>query len=280
MRTPTLSPSFTLSTAGSSLITATALPAITVMSQLEGLDLALSQGSLGLRPEHLATRAAAAGVSIRSVWLAPPRSPHLEGRGIGQRGQQAWALVSAGSVDTVVVERTKHGRVGMAGAASLDIARIRPLVPSKTQIAIGLQSHDLEGNRAHLIALAALRRYAEEWDFQLALDLSGRVDPNWEVEAALMRLLPRLKIVRLRLPTCPQAQHGLDRTTARAIATLTDLRFRGTIAIVPSVRMWQRWWPPAIAEAAQTSASALRERFATVQHSVEFESFRERPNLL
>ncbi len=182
-------------------------------------------------------------------------------------------------MDTVVVERM-NPTPARAGMVPLDLVNLRRLVPSKTQIAIGLRSRDLEGTRDHLFALAALRRYAEEWDFQLALDVSGRIDPAWEVEAALMRLLPRLALVRLRWPLCPHAQHGPDCTTARTVATLKDLRFTGNIAIVPSVGMWQRWWGPAIAEATRVSAGALRERFATVQHPMEFKSFRERPNLL
>ncbi len=280
MRTPALSPSFTLSTSASSFIIAPALPAIAVMSGLDGLDVDLSCGSMASRTGELAERAVAAGAPLRSVWLSPPRSPHPRRRWFGQHGEQGWALVGEGSADTVVVKRTNPGRAGTAGAPPLDIARIRALVPSKTRIAIGLQSRELEGTRDHLIGLAALRRFAEEWDFQLALDLSGRVDPTWEVEAALTRLMPRLSMVRLRFPAFRQAEHGRDRATARAVRTLTDLHFAGTIAIVPSVRMWQRWWPPAIAESTQASAIALRDRFATVQHSIEFGSFRERPNLL
>ncbi len=283
MRTPASSPSFTLSTSGSSLITVTALPAIAMMSGLDGLDVDISHGSMSLRPDQLAERAAAAGASIRSVWLPPsgpplPKRPWLGHR--RHRRQLGWEVVEAGSVGTVVVERPTHGPDRMAGLIPVGIASIRTSVPSKTRIAIGLRSSDLHGTRDDLIALAALRRYAEEWDVQLAIDLSGRVDPAWEVEAALMRLLPRLSVIRLRLPGFSEGRHGLDRTTARAVATLTDLRFTGTVAIVPSVRVWQRWWPPALAEATQASADALRERFASVPHAMEFESFRERPKLL
>ncbi len=279
MRTPALFPSFTLSTSGSSMITGPALPAIALMSGLDGLDVDLSHGLTRLRLEYLSARTAATGVAVRSVWLPPPLPPHPKGRWFGRREQQGWALVQAGSVDTVVVERM-NPTPARAGMVPLDLVNLRRLVPSKTQIAIGLRSRDLEGTRDHLFALAALRRYAEEWDFQLALDVSGRIDPAWEVEAALMRLLPRLALVRLRWPLCPHAQHGPDCTTARTVATLKDLRFTGNIAIVPSVGMWQRWWGPAIAEATRVSAGALRERFATVQHPMEFKSFRERPNLL
>lgn len=251
-----------------------------MVSGLDGLDVDISHGSMSLRPDQLAERAAAAGTSIRSVWLPPSGPTPSKWPWLGHRRHVGWEVVEAGSVGTVVVERPTHGPDRMVGPAPIGIASIRASVPSKTRIAIGLRSSDLLGTRDHLIALAALRRYAEEWDVHLAIDLSGRVDPAWEVEAALMRLLPRLSVIRLRLPGYGQGRQGLDRTTARAVATLTDLRFTGTVAIVPSVRVWQRWWPPAIADVTQATADALRGRFASVPHAMEFESFRERPKLL
>jgi hypothetical protein len=38
---------------------------------------------------------------------------------------------------------------------------------------------------------------AEEWDFDLVLDLVGGVDPQWEAEAAVVRIGSRLRMVRL-----------------------------------------------------------------------------------
>src|SRR5205823_7172317 len=42
------------------------------------------------------------------------------------------------------------------------------------QMAIGLPSSFLKGGRPHLVQLGGIRRFAEEWDFTVAVDLCGR----------------------------------------------------------------------------------------------------------
>ena len=277
MRIPASSPSLTLSTSGASVLTVASLPSAALASGADGLDVDLARGSLRLRLASLMTKAAAAGTGIRSIWLPPPRTSPRNGCWSGACSDQAWLRNHTGSVDLVIIDRAERGPIG---TVPLDGVSIRSMAPATTQIAISLRSSDLEGTRDHLIALAMLRRYAEEWDFQVALDLSGRVDPAWEVEAALIRLFPRLTLVRLRLPIGRDASYHQHRTTARAVATLTDLRFRGTVAVAPVLPVWQRWWPPAVANASREAIEGLRERFAPVQHPLTLEPFRERPNLL
>lgn len=277
MHTRASSPSITLSTSGSSIITMSALPAIVALSSLDGLDLDLSAGSMRLRPGAFAARAAEARVPIRSVWVSLPDFLERRRGWFNRYDELGWPLVTTGSVETVVVHASSRRRESTLIPVPANIANLRRAVSARTRIAVAIRSSELEGTRDHLAALARLRRYAEEWDLQLAVDLTGRVDPRWEVEAALIRLLPRLSLVRLRLPSSPQSWEGHDRVTSRAVATLTDVRFLGSIAIVPAVGMWQRWWSPAICEAAQASAQALRERFASVEAAMEFESYPEHP---
>ena len=45
------------------------------------------------------------------------------------------------------------------------------------QIVLGLPSNALKGGRPHLVQLGGIRRFAEEWDLSVALDLSGQFDP-------------------------------------------------------------------------------------------------------
>ena len=63
---------------------------------------------------------------------------------------------------------------------------------------------------AHPDRLVVLRRLAEEWDFDLALDLCGPIDPTWESEAAISKLMPRLTLVRIG----PTESRPPDRATA------------------------------------------------------------------
>ena len=59
-------------------------------------------------------------------------------------------------------------------------------------IVLGLPSTALKGGRPHLVQLGGIRRFAEEWDLTVAVDLSGQFDPTWEAEAAVARLGERL----------------------------------------------------------------------------------------
>lgn len=90
------------------------------------------------------------------------------------------------------------------------------------QLVVGLPSPLLRGGRPHLVQLGGIRRFAEEWDFRIAIDLSGRFDPTWEAEAAIARLGERLRLIRLPASAPSRAAIGRDRVACRALHAALD----------------------------------------------------------
>lgn len=141
---------------------------------------------------------------------------------------------------TIVIPRAAHLRRGSSiGTSIKDIVSDR----SKTsaRIAIGIRAIDFTDDRRHLDQLVATRRMAEEWDLDIALDLTGNVSLNWEAEAAIMRLMPRLTLVRLH-PWIESDGSGPSETgqaiAGRTIAMLVDQGYTGSISLVSRPASW------------------------------------------
>ncbi|MCC7025194.1 MAG: hypothetical protein IT338_20340 [Thermomicrobiales bacterium] len=103
-------------------------------------------------------------------------------------------------------------------------------------LAIGLSSGFFKGGRPHLVQLGAIRRFAEEWDLVMAVDLSGRFDPTWEAEAAIARIGDRLSILRLGVTAPSRSAIGRDRVACRALHAAIDRGHAVDIAL-SSVRL-------------------------------------------
>ena len=79
--------------------------------------------------------------------------------------------------------------------------------------------------------LGALRHFAEEWDLGVALDLTGRLDPTWEAEAAVTRLGQRLQLLRVRDTAPSRNAVGLDQYKgALSHATSVEVSLAGPVA--------------------------------------------------
>ncbi len=108
--------------------------------------------------------------------------------------------------------------------------------------------------------MGALRRTAEEWDFDLALDLCGGIDPRWEAEAAIQRVLPRLTLVRVGTSGGDVSSGTRNRLTRRSLAYLLDQSYAGTLSLAPSVP-WTGVLSPALVERrARSEVQAIAER--------------------
>lgn len=125
---------------------------------------------------------------------------------------------------------------------------------------IGLTTSRLRGGRPHLVQLGALRRFAEEWDLGLALDLTGRLDPTWEAEAAVTRLGPRLRLIRVRDSAPSRTAVGLDRVACRAIHAALDREHPLTVALASSRTTPLPMTPRAAAAAARRASEYVQER--------------------
>lgn len=105
---------------------------------------------------------------------------------------------------------------------------------TRSRLLIGLGTSQLRGGRPHLVQLGALRHFAEEWDLGVALDLTGRLDPTWEAEAAVTRLGQRLQLLRVRDSAPSRNAVGLDRVSCRALHAALDRESPLIVAVASS----------------------------------------------
>jgi len=103
----------------------------------------------------------------------------------------------------------------------------------KGKVVVGLPSTALKGGRPHLVQLGAIRRFAEEWDISVAVDLAGQFDPTWEAEAAVARLGERLGLLRISASAPSRAAVGRDRVACRALHAVIDGGHGVGIAVAP-----------------------------------------------
>lgn len=132
------------------------------------------------------------------------------------------------------------------------------------RIAVSIPAdHLIHQPGSHLERVANMRRVAEEWDLDIALDLTSPGIEQWEAEAALVRLFPRLALVRMRpwlgrdglpLHTSP------GRVCMRSASMLADQAYCGAI----SIEAWGstlEWWSlatrPGLHDAIQTRADII-----------------------
>jgi hypothetical protein len=174
---------------------------------------------------------------------------------------------SAVLLDPSVWEKGTAGRAGITGGAEA----VRLASGGRTRFGVVIRPGTLRGGRAHLTELSGLRRMAEEWDFDLVLDLVGGVDPQWEAEAAVVRIGSRLRMVRLGRPTLEVRADSINgRVVARALTASLHLRNRLVISVVPPLAPWeglgQRWpvsrctaWRQRIETRIETVDAAFRD---------------------
>jgi hypothetical protein len=130
------------------------------------------------------------------------------------------------------------------------------------RVAMGLPAAALRGGRPHLVQLGGIRRFAEEWDLFVALDLSGRFDPTWEAEAAIARLGERLAVLRVPASAPSRGAIGRDRVACRALHAALDRERPIDIAISPVRPVPFPITPRAAANSAHRAAEYIAERAA------------------
>ena len=129
-----------------------------------------------------------------------------------------------------------------------------------SRVAIGLPSMTLRGGRPHLVQLGGIRRFAEEWDLLLAIDLTGRFDPTWEAEAAVARVGGRLHLLRMSVSAPSQAAIGRDRVACRALHAAIDRADRLEVVLSSARPVPFPVTPRAAARAAERAADYVTAR--------------------
>jgi hypothetical protein len=273
-------PVLTASTLASPLLRLTTLFDLAPQTGVDGIDLDLTG-----RPALPSAAALVALInreepSIRSVWVT---------RGTPwSRSREPWAsnlaveLALAAGADRLVAELP----VAPPGQPSRPIVTglvesLRARVGADLPVALAIPARRLVGGRSHLVQLTALRRLAEEWEFELALDLRGAIDPRWEAEAAIDRLGPRLTLIRLGTDVAGGPITGPYRILRRVTGAALGREQRVVFALVPTGPPWHRLWPAALAESCRRAGDYLHARYAAVEEQwLDDTSFPSRPHSL
>ena len=146
-----------------------------------------------------------------------------------------------------------------------DLSRLHAFMRSHSpaeRFAVALPSSSLKGGRPHLVQLGAIRRFAEEWELDIAIDLTGRFDPTWEAEAAVARLGDRLRAIRLAASAPSRTAVGRDRVACRALHAALDRERQLDIAIASVGPVPFPTTPRAAAAAAGHAVEYIAERVA------------------
>jgi len=198
---------------------------------LHGIDLDLRRAWRSPGPGSLADDTS---IRVRSVWL-----PALyTGPFAAQRAERLASFLEHATAHlglrTLILPKPGSSRAhGVPlGPVAGDIAT---RMGARIALRLGAETL-LERSGSHLEHVANMRRIAEEWDMDIALDLTSPDIERWEAEAALVRLFPRLTLVRIRPAHDGDGLPGTTseaRASLRTIGMLADQGYSGTITIAP-----------------------------------------------
>ncbi|MBA2277008.1 MAG: hypothetical protein H0W06_04530 [Chloroflexia bacterium] len=167
---------------------------------------------------------------MRSCWL-----PAIVGGPFARR--RAAALLrfvrdgrDRAGLRTIVLPRTAAGR-GVPMAKTVRELTVGN-AGSSLRLAVAVDPAAIAAHRSQRSALQSNLRMAEEWDLDIALDLAIPTSAAWEAEAAVLRLLPRLRIVRLPCRS-DRVADDTTRVVERTVAMLVDQGYAGTFSLLP-----------------------------------------------
>lgn len=209
-------------------------------------------------------------VRMRSVWI--PGS--IIGPFTPQRTTDLWALLQEGvtslGLRTIVIPHrsdVSHGE--WLGAESRK--RMNTASHGLVRHAIGIRGSRLHRGHDQLMQLDMIRHASEEWDLDIALDLTGEVPHYLEAEAAMLRILPRLVLVRI--PSWVSSTGELntnDPISRRVVSILADQGYAGTISVVPMRPALQLPWTAiAPTSSEEWTRSMILDQY-TRQHAADY----------
>lgn len=240
-------------------------------ARADGVDIGPSGRPLPV-PERVAATAERHGLPIQSVWV--PRSGVRSGWRFERGFEAALALARGTGARTLVIDSpiAEDGSVPRAAVTALtEVARRR--LPTGTRVVVALRDRHLEGGRRHLVQMSAWRRFAEEWEFGIAFDLSGRLDARWEAEAAVSRLGPRLTMIRLAADVAKGRTKGDHRAAVRALAAAIDGGHPAHFSVVPAVPLWQSGHAPALTRTHVAAKRRIIDRHSTIEEQRTLDVF-------
>ena len=202
----------------------------------------------------------AANAPVRTLWvpageLQSPANRRLIENIAGPRSGAGLSIVATLPTGAALHELTTHLAFSVGAYESLPVV-------------LGLPSTALKGGRPHLVQLGGIRRFSEEWDLSVAIDLSGQFDPTWEAEAAISRLGERLTILRINASAPSRAAVGRDRVACRALHAAMDRDHYLGVAVAPVKSVPFPITPRVASYGARRAADYIAERAALHAHAL------------
>lgn len=202
--------------------------------QFFAVDLDLRRALVPPSLASIASQARTGVVRVRSVWV--PGS--ITGLLAHRRAEDLWRFLDHAGEEmgmrTVVLPRSAEVTRGTFLGAELR-KRMQATAHGAVRLAIGVRGSVVYRGHDQLAQLQSLRHTAEEWDLDIALDLAGNVPHYLEAEAAVLRLLPRLTVVRIPSWVSPSGELNTDDPISRRVVSiLADQGYTGTISIIPA----------------------------------------------
>ncbi len=253
------------------------------LHQFFATDVDLRRSLLMPSVASTSTHSATGLVRMRSIWV--PGS--ITGLLADHRKSGLWDFLEHAAetmgLRTVVIPRSSETAHGEFLGAEIR-KRMQSASHGSVRLAIGVKGSNVYRGHDQLSQLQTLRHTAEEWDLDLALDLAGDVPHYLEAEAAILRLLPKLTLVRI--PSWVSAAGELntnDPISRRVVSILADQGYAGTISIIPArspLQMpWTRSYPTMSDEWTRSMILDQYDRQRTDDHPAPYispELFRER----
>lgn len=176
---------------------------------------------------------------IRSVWLPSAINGAFSQRRMVSLGEFLGRAKQEFGLRSLILPRNQD--LAEKHTAIHNLAR--EIAARKTgadvRLVVGLRAGDFRHDRWHLDQLAGIRRMAEEWDLDLALDLTGNVSLAWEAEAAILRVFRRLTSVRLgqwRREDGSLVSSQTGQIAGRTLTMLADQGYAGVISVCSESR--------------------------------------------
>lgn len=252
-------PEITLSSTAVRLRRPSTIFRVSERTGIAGVDLDLSDSMVMGRTNDMASAVSRFNGTIHSVWM--PRSTHpVVWTGSNVHHEAMEVVQRTGARVVLRMPVAAHAEIKLAAITRLT-ETMRASLDGSARIMVALDRRWIIGGRAPLVQMTALRRLAEEWDFEIGLDLTGRLDPTWETEAAILRLGRRLVYLRIAtLPAPHRVSNAHDRLTARALAASLESGSLQTVALAPASLPWHRLVVGATAIACDELAGSVRTR--------------------
>jgi hypothetical protein len=256
------SPQLLLSTRSSGIMRLDRYQAVVASGSCHGIDLDATSDLRRLIVSSNAVPKLLANSSISSIWLTPSQ---LEGRGL-QPYRDFARITGTNRLPNLVVDIPADSTADDALSVQIAAARrLRNATGPQARIAVAIRAENREGNHDHIERMTLIRHQVGEWEFGIALDLTIGVDGAWEAEAAVIKLLPRLSMIRLVLPRTMLSGGVRWRIASRTVAAACDSGFTGIFSIAPDLSLWERLSVNALSDRCAMFATNLDRRASLVR---------------